>query len=387
MNKKKLLNLSAIILGVMTLFSFNKVQASEITSVFSDEEITRSNLASVAQTMSLSNMSSETLELQISKNRESGNYYQWNITTTDEGKTVWKIAEVDSSNLRNYSNLYYCLNATVGFGITEGNMAEGASDEYSDRFDMKDSTDKTSITNYASGNLGTNYNKILWILDHSYIPGHSSQEDRNKLLESASEYLLQANNNRFIQDSKINYINKNMVDNNIKDANLTDGDIEIVQQMAIWYYTNSNDETYHLTSGELPTMYINGENIRGKGTYYNITGEDYNINMVYAGNVRELKMNTLFKYFISEAEKNYNSSNNIDSTFTLSKTEANVTESGNYYVAGPFELSKSDISVTGLTVKLNNTELSSSDYLLVSSVSSTTNITDYDNLNKFYLKI
>ena len=53
-------------------------------------------------------------------------------------------------------------------------MAEGAKDYYNVNYDMSDAINKTDIINAAEGNLGSNYNKILWILDNSYIPTKES---------------------------------------------------------------------------------------------------------------------------------------------------------------------------------------------------------------------
>ena len=74
MRKKKLLNLSAIIIGALMCFGFNKVQA--IDSVFDGTSITRNSLRSVATSNALTTSNTETI-LGISKIRESENYYSW----------------------------------------------------------------------------------------------------------------------------------------------------------------------------------------------------------------------------------------------------------------------------------------------------------------------
>ena len=83
MKNKKLFNLSAIILGVMTLFSCSKVQATE--SVFSDIVPTRSSLQAYTATTF-----SNSIKLGISEDRESGNAYTWNPNTTGEAKQFGK---------------------------------------------------------------------------------------------------------------------------------------------------------------------------------------------------------------------------------------------------------------------------------------------------------
>lgn len=215
-------------------FSFSKVQATD--SVFSDVDLTRDNLQAVAAANTL-NAGATSKVLGISKNRRSGNYYQWNVNTTGDGKTVWKIATYPSttSNTANYNDLYYCLNAAKGFGLSNGEMAEGSKDTYNVSYDMKSSTDKSNITNASGGNLGTNYNKILWILDNSYI------STGNTYYKDSTEYKI------LMQKAGIEIENKNW--------DLNEDDIEVVQQMAIWYFTNNTGYT------TLPSLYINGDQL------------------------------------------------------------------------------------------------------------------------------
>ena len=64
MKKKKMLTLLGILLGALMCFGFNQVQA--IDSVFSQTQLTRSSLQTVAQANSLSsNNSIVTISLQI----------------------------------------------------------------------------------------------------------------------------------------------------------------------------------------------------------------------------------------------------------------------------------------------------------------------------------
>lgn len=63
MRKKRILTLSGILLGVLMCFNFNKVQA--VDSVFSDTELTRETLATVAQANSLENAVNKTLTINL----------------------------------------------------------------------------------------------------------------------------------------------------------------------------------------------------------------------------------------------------------------------------------------------------------------------------------
>lgn len=362
-------------------FNFNKVEATE--SVFSNINLTRANLQAVAQANTLSTTTTSKV-LGISKNRESGNWYVWNpkadaidengnLIVDENGNVqaqkVWKIAAYPSttSNIPSYNDLYYCLNASKGFGLSNGEMAEGAKDTYNVSYNMKNSSDKNSIISAAEGNLGTNYNKILWILDNSYVPGSSTSTDKENLLKQASSY-------RDITRNFSEYLSDTLIDNDSA-IDLTDEQIEVVQQLAIWHFTNG----YNVTSD---ILYKNGNQITGTGDNYDVGG--YGWYFVREGEIVAWKMEALYNYFIEAAPSTYTP---VEPTLALSNTNAEIEEDENYYIAGPFSLTKENVSISELEVKLNNTTLSSDNYLIVSSKTSTTNITDYNSLNTFYLKL
>lgn len=359
MRKKKLLNVSAILLGVLMCFSFSKVQAAN--SVFSDVNLTRDNLKTVVQANSFDAMGTSRV-LGISENRESGNAYGWNRTTTGEGKTVWKIAAYPSmaSNTVNYNDLYYCLNASRGFGIQNGDMAEGAKDIYSSIYDMKNTAHKSNISNLAGEDLGKNYNKILWILDHSYIPTGSSE------YKDTAEY------KNLMRNAKITIQND--------ERDLTEEQIEVIQQMAIWYFTNSSNENYHLSSENLPSMYMKKA---GETEYRQLSGMHYATDE-YGTSIdgREIyeRMNTLYKYFINNASSSYSS---IIPTLSLSNTEAKVEEDGNYFIAGPFELTGENTeAIKSITANVNKP------YTLLNSSKKLVDNNDFSKVigSEFYLR-
>ena len=93
MRKKKLFNLFAIILGVMMLFSFSKVEATELTSAFTGETLT------TRSTMSASSSTQTMLSTPITLQRiDSGYKY-------DGSNVIWKFADKNNTN-----DMYYCLN-------------------------------------------------------------------------------------------------------------------------------------------------------------------------------------------------------------------------------------------------------------------------------------
>ena len=349
MKLKNKLILLGVSIGVISCFGIKSSQASEITSVFSGKTITRNTVQNV-ELASENNTSLVPVTLGISKDRESGNWYVWNPLTTaldengklkedDKGNVqaqkVWKIAKYssESSATRDYSNLYYCLNPERGFGLTNGEMAEGAKDVYSTTFNMKDYTQKTTITSLSGGKLGENYNKILWILDNSYIPTNSSNYQKSleyKKLMNAAGIEVDA-------DERLN---------------LTEDDIEVVQQMTIWYFTNSESANYK--NDNLPSLYLNGTQLSSIYLYTTEYGEQI------TGAERQEKAKKLYNYFITKADQNYTVKT---PTLTLSNTNVTVTEDGNNYIVGPFSLSGTNtdlIKEISATLNVNATLLDSS---------------------------
>ena len=113
-----------------------------------------------------------------------------------------------------------CLRAGIGFGSNNWGSSETEKKLYTSSFDMKQ--EKIPAEYLSVLPEGETYKKMLWILDNSYVAPKTAQEQntaneyKNKLLEKAG-----------IPQSE----NK-----------LTDEDIDAVQQLAIWYFTNPNSE-------------------------------------------------------------------------------------------------------------------------------------------------
>ena len=331
MKKKVFLKLSAVLIGALMCLGFSKVQAAE--SIFSDINITRNSLNLIAKANSLS---SSNAYLGISSERESGASYAWNMKTDGTpGAVAWKITKRSSSTdqSKNYDDLYYCLNAEQGFGIANGEMAEGKIDYYDYSTEMNVNSKEliaSKVNNKTE--LSENYNKILWILDNSYMP---TREDSYK---SSLEYK--------------NLMNKIGVEIENDDKDLNEEQIELVQQMAIWYYTNSsNTQKYHLASGSLPSLYLKKA---GSNRYNQITSIYYGTDEFgtqITGRVLQNKMDKLFKYLINNADASYSKNK---PTLSLSNVGATVEESGNYYIAGPFKLTGENVGqIKEITASIN----------------------------------
>ena len=382
MKIKNKLILLGIIMGVISCLGLNKLYAANITSAFSDITINRDNLNKAIKSSTI-----EQKWLGISEKRESGNSYKWNVDTTGNGKKVWKIATYPSGDidLRNYEDLYYCLNAKMGFGLNNGEMAEGKKDEYTTSIDMLDTLSKEVISGKSEGKIGENYNKVLWILSNAYVPGQTTQEEKAQLLKNALEYV-KSDNTRFDKLSGIlpNRIVNSVISENMLDSketiNLTDDDIDVVQQMAIWYYTNSDDPAYHLESGVLPKIYLNDEQLSNQGEDYYI---EYTGN-IKSGRIREWKMNALFMYLIDNADK-AEEIQNLTPTISLDNKDAVIEETNKGYIVGPFRFEGTNTEL----IKSLEATVSPSSYTLLDKDKKTVSENDFSKVigTSFYIQI
>lgn len=138
-----------------------------------------------------------------------------------------------------------------------------------------------------------NYNAVLWILDHMYVPisdTNKNKEFKKELYEAVFEDAI---------------IEKNF---DVSSVKLTAEDIKVVQQWAIWYFTNSENSKYHVT--ELPTVKVKDS-----------SGTLRTINSLGETGRNQKYMNALYVYLIENAMKEshkygYGNERRITTNFT-----------------------------------------------------------------------
>ena len=246
------------------------------------------------------------LYLGIVSLRRAGYGYQ------QEGSKVWKIAEYDSENGKtaDLSKTIYCIKGGPGFGSSD--MATGGVptiSKYTQKFNLKD---LASIPSTYSKILptGSNYNSLMWLLDNIYIMpaiGTDNTTAREEFLKSK------------IPNELYNLI--------------TDDDIDAVQQLAIWYFTNPSGDKYHYETSNFKINSIANvdSNYASMGDIFGDDGWD-----------REDAIEALFQYYITNAKanSNYKSTNNTTSPIEIVKGNATMTKVGSNYVAGPYKINK-----------------------------------------------
>ena len=264
-------------------------------------------------------------------------------------KFVWKIVTYSGSAI-NYDKTLYCLKAEQGFFTsTPGVFRE----TYNLSYDFMNRSSMSPLPVPSQY-----YNQIVWILNHAYIPSASTAStDRTTLLQNAG-------------------ITGN--------SELTDDDIDVVQQLAIWYFTNYDDSTYHTDFGNqasFQTVLQSTKTSGGTSPYEAI--EDFN-------ETRYDQMEKLFVYFVENAKNATESSNSTVSPIAMGNTTPTVEVNGSNYIVGPFKIDKNNDTPYTISFSITDQSGKSLDnkYILLDSNKSQTSKTLEQLVgSNFYLRI
>lgn len=288
------------------------------------------------------------------------------------------------SNNASYQNAFYCLRAEKGFTAANGDLTKR---NYTVKLDMK--TDKNakygengtiseigvlerlkqvgSFNNpdgTANQNADKEYNKIMWILDNMYLPKQSTEQEKISLLTKAG--IFSSENDEYIGHERI-----------------TNDDIEVVQQLALWYFTNADSEHYNKET--LPTLYWSEDDNK----YYNF--EDlYNVGDKRDGLYRQEECAKLYKYFLDNAKtKGDYVSEDVVSPLTLDKSRVALTIEGDSYLIGPFKINvNSSNTYTKNKIEFTDENGNAFNYILVNANKQpVTNTIESLNGQDFYIKV
>lgn len=324
--------------------------------------------------------------------RNSGYAYQVGIEAENGSNKelhMWKIYEYDKDYKvkQNQNNAIYCLKMGVGFGSANGSKTDGRN--YTKHADMKNpanETDKGIIESYK-GTLPNekekNYNSLVWLLEHCYVPA-KSEHPTDKEKQAAQEYKKQLLTAASIPSDSILF--------NSKYEEISNDLIDIVQQLAIWHFTNGDEyQTKNINtikiSEKLKPSYNNLEN------FFEEKEEDE-----AAWNLSD-EIDSLFTYLVDTAKDNENTlpnntaTNPIHLNADIAKLEKIENNYKTYYIAGPYKIEKQN-SNTVYTIegKVTNTEGKEIPYTLQKNKEATSseNVTLGDlakSGEQFYIKI
>ena len=290
----------------------------------------------IASIFNVSHAATEGRYLTIKKLRASGYGYQ------ALEKNIWKICESDSEgNVVNYDHAIYCLKGGPGFGSSNATVQVK---QYTRYFNMKDIS---SITDsYASAIPDTSsdtYKSLLWLLENVYIaPKANATTEEINVAEAYRKLLLE--------------------NAGITGGYITDDDIDAVQQLAVWHFTNDDEyKVENVSSAGTFEFYINA--VAGTDSNYNPlsdydgdTLEDLN------GWERADECQALYNYLVDTAEnmadtyeiKTENKPYDLaDTTITQKIDESNEAN----YIIGPFRIDKigsTEGTITGIFTKGND---------------------------------
>ena len=246
------------------------------------------------------------------------NSYQYAIADT----TVFKIIEEGDMD---YSNAIYCLDAEKSFpGIVSGDQQYI---HFTNAGDLKDDQNSSVVALELSRE---NYNALIWLVDNMYLR-KQTPELKDKFLSQAFKSQIQ--NGTTLDEIKVN---------------ITDDDIEVVQQWAMWSFTNSETAKYLSMGGVELTDFFRDLT----GNYYQVTGNSR----------RQQYVTDLFNYLVTSAKAG---TQITDVVPTLDKTTAKqVVTDANYYIVGPFRVNSGTIA-PDVKVKLDGSYISRSNYKLL----------------------
>ena len=272
--------------------------------------------------------------LNIKLLRSSGYGYK----LASNNKNVWKIYETDGNgNDKGLNSTIYCLKGGPGFGSSDYVTATQQETHYTQYFNLKnpDNITPDQYKNVLPDTSSKEYKALLWILDNCYVApktnptteeANRAVQDKKNLLNAAAAYAEETNNpNVTISELEL----------------LTDDDIDAAQQLAVWYYTNSEGDSYHVTNIDFWLNTVQGTE---DSTYKSL------INFGDDGWDRANACQALFDYLVQTPQKadftyTIDNSNVTPNPIKIANTDAKIVKDSNNYIVGPFKLEgQEDIS-------------------------------------------
>ena len=291
------------------------------------------------------------ITLSIKPLRNSGQGYK--VVNNGE-KYIWKIYNTNN----NLNETFYCIKGGPGFGSS----SMGASitpTNYTEYFDMKKPEEITE--KYLSALPDTNskdYERLMWVLDQCYVQPKTNASDADKQIASENKQALLDEVEKYAAKYPGVYDNTSLINEKLTD-NLTEDDIDAIQQLAIWYYTNTDD--YHVEGD--PTIKINAI-LNTDGSYQELdVNDDEEAARIHA-------MNALYAYLTrtpQEAEFSYDYRNdNTTTPIEIAETNVTIETSGDRLIVGPYkieELRDINYSLTATFTDGKDEEITDVEYL------------------------
>ena len=255
-------------------------------------------------------------------------------------KMIWKLIDY-SSGEASWDTAIYCLDQGVGFGTSGASREEVEAERVVYNISEVMQIKKSSIRSLAAQNTNNlenysvlsamndidTYNRVLWVLDHCFLPKSVHREElRNELLTNMLIFKDENEDTGILDD-----IDLSAVGSTPEEILLTDNDIEMVQQAAIWYFTNFSEEA---NWAGLPSVILED----ASETERNLS--DIGLRVTDEGVMREAEAALLYKYFITQAveeQDQYSIERELVPTLTMENTNVTIEKTGNDTLVGPFK--------------------------------------------------
>ena len=209
---------------------------------------------------------------------------------------IWKIVKYSDTNYNDPTEVSaFCIKADTGF--TNQNLT----DVYDVSYNMKTERNEIAKQNTILKELveGGQYDNLLALADLLYFRGISTASEREQLLDASGA-------NAVVEHSDFN---------GIEEYYMTDDEIDAVQQAAIWYFSNYEEngryDKYNQTSWIWYTSSTDNGQYKNFSSY-NPTGMDFAA--ATAGYFRQQQMVKLYTYLIDTAKINASKGINDEKT-------------------------------------------------------------------------
>ena len=255
-------------------------------------------------------------------------------------KKIWKIVQYSGASSNDPTEVSaYCIDAETGFSNT------GDKAKYDVSYNMKTESGAITAQNDILNKLvnGGQYDNLLALGDLLYVKGVSTEAERKQLLDASGA-------NDIVENSDFNSDSRYYI---------TDDEIDTVQQAAIWYFTNGQDNAKYDVYNSNWAWYTTASS---NGTYtnfssYNPSGIPYA--SAYAGYYRQQQMKVLYDYLIDTAKTN--ASNGINDQNTILTVYASSEDRTAQPIMQVAKLPREfDLSLRKYITKVNDTEIANS---------------------------
>ena len=278
-----------------------------------------------------------TAELQVLMIHEGGEEASGTLTEQQKeyydispyGYTVGetKVYKIISKGDNEYQNMFYCLDALKSFpGVTAQGMN---SLEYTNVGELDDATNSNVkglhlSTSYSENQSKwtENYKALVWLVNNMYLEKQTPEQKDDFLAKAFATY----------EGESLEVIK----------ALLTDDDIDVAQQYAIWYFTNGDNNKFN--KDILPAvklMKMNMDSTFSEGSYNDIANQPS----------RQHLISNLYSYLVENAKKAEYSNvtyPRIDTEYELT----GMTTNADNYIVGPFFVSSGTAAKTEYSIKV-----------------------------------